>query len=297
MYSIVMNLSEPDIDLRTARELLKGGKAIDGTFAFTNENLRSYIPAFDVRGKEVLTVAASGDHAFNIALGDPKSITCFDLNKMPYYWMELKKAGIITMPFEKFIEVFVDSYLKKDSNFISEKDYNGIRTAMPEKAQKFWDEFAFEIDSKFFRYYMNADGHHTRLSFERANGYLDRKNYETLQGKLEKLDTEFIQSGLHDLPNKLRGRRFDAIFTSNICDHINKSGYVAFVEDELSKIVAPGGFAQVYHRFNTRDTFPNKLLASQTAQGKGLRFVSVEFEGSPLVNEHTDNSVIIMQKD
>ena len=113
-------------------------------YAFTNEPLIKYIPTTKIENRDVLTVTASGDHPLNIALQNPKSITCFDINRLAKYWTELKVAGIITMARDEFIQEFIcnaSCNLEISTGLLSRYNFDKVCEVLPDYAKEFWKSF------------------------------------------------------------------------------------------------------------------------------------------------------------
>jgi hypothetical protein len=196
--------------------------------------------------KKVLTVAASGDHPFNMILGGAKSVTNFDINKAAYYWLELKKAGVETLDLNRFKKAFFGT--------IGGREYAEMRNALHPELQKFWDEMVetYEIspvaslDRSIFRGPKDVGVKH----YERANNYLCESGFSELKQKLRKTPMEFVHGKLYDLSKA--GVEYDAVFTSNICDWADKETYIKFVKNDMGKMLTPNGVAQVtYERSDT----------------------------------------------
>ena len=90
-------------DLEALKSIVdnKTRKFSDETFIykFTNERLSSYLPLFDFKNKDIMTVVGSGDHLLNILLNDINTLECFDINKFAYYYLVLKN-NIIVLDFK-----------------------------------------------------------------------------------------------------------------------------------------------------------------------------------------------------
>jgi len=226
-------------------------------YPFTNENLRDYLGNFDLSGKDILTVTASGDHPLNIAIQNPKSITCFDKNRLAMYWTELKRAGILTMNREEFINTFVHElsdrcnfsiYNKKKSLLFSMKNYNKIREALDEKNKVFWDTMIKEITVYYFTGPPHMNGTNDRKQeipqhVQGVNKYLDKKHYDKLKTTLHDLKFSYINSHIYGLGGD---ERYDAVFTSNISDSLIEAEYDYFVRNEIRRMIKPGGLAQTH---------------------------------------------------
>ena len=75
-------------------------------FLFSNENVAGYLDNFDLSGKTVLTVGASGDHAFECYARGAKHVDTFDINYRQKPIIELKNHMIKNIPYEDFLEFF-----------------------------------------------------------------------------------------------------------------------------------------------------------------------------------------------
>ncbi|MBQ8729125.1 MAG: DUF3419 family protein [Alphaproteobacteria bacterium] len=78
-------------------------------YLFTNENISGTLKtAGDISGARVLTVGASGDHAFESYLAGAKSVDTFDINSAQKNVIELKKHMIKHLEYGQFMDFFFD---------------------------------------------------------------------------------------------------------------------------------------------------------------------------------------------
>lgn len=70
-------------------------KIFDNVYPFTTEEIASYFPILELKGKSVLTVGSSSDQAFNALLLGAKNITVYDINENATRFGKLKKDIII----------------------------------------------------------------------------------------------------------------------------------------------------------------------------------------------------------
>ena len=76
-------------------------------FLFTNENVQEYIvKSGGTKNKNVLTVASSGDHAFEALLAGAKLVDTFDINKMQKAVVDLKSKMIQHLDYSEFMDFF-----------------------------------------------------------------------------------------------------------------------------------------------------------------------------------------------
>lgn len=81
-------------------------------YLFTNENISGVLATMgNISGKRILTVASSGDHAFESYLAGASHVDTFDINSFQKNVIELKTHMIKHLPYSDFMNFFFD---KKD---------------------------------------------------------------------------------------------------------------------------------------------------------------------------------------
>lgn len=76
-------------------------------YLFTNENISGYINHIpNINGGRVLTVGASGDHAFEAYLRGAAHVDMFDINSLQKCVVELKTHMIRNLDYDDFLEYF-----------------------------------------------------------------------------------------------------------------------------------------------------------------------------------------------
>ena len=76
-------------------------------FLFSNENIAGYLDKMNnLAGKKVLTVAGSGDHAFECLLRGAKQVDVFDVNYLQKHVIELKAKMIKHLSYYDFMRFF-----------------------------------------------------------------------------------------------------------------------------------------------------------------------------------------------
>ena len=84
-------------------------------YSMTTENINGFLSKYDLKNKKVLTVAGSGDQRLNAYLMGADDVTCFDINELCKYHLDLKDKAIINLSYEEFLKFF--GFLSKDSVF------------------------------------------------------------------------------------------------------------------------------------------------------------------------------------
>ena len=178
-------------------------------YVFSNENIPGYLDKLgDIAGKRILSVCASGDHAFECYLRDAKCVDLFDINYAQKNIMELKFHMIRNLPYEDFINFFFGkSRMNKD--IIS----------------PLWNEFSDSL--KIFYSYIYCSGEKTkRMCIPYSNNKLDntktyfssREKYMDLARKLpEKIN--FSHVDLQNI-NTVITAKYDIVLLSNIFDYV-----------------------------------------------------------------------------
>ena len=82
-------------------------------YLFTNENVTGIMNNIDLSNKRILLPQASGDQVFDFLLESNTNITTFDINILSYYFFELKKAAIISLTRDEFIDFFYIAKIEK----------------------------------------------------------------------------------------------------------------------------------------------------------------------------------------
>ena len=78
-------------------------------YSFTNENISSYIPFFDLKNKSLLTVGSSCDQAINASFMGCEDITIYDLSPLVKYYYYLKIASLLSLDREDFLRFLCKS--------------------------------------------------------------------------------------------------------------------------------------------------------------------------------------------
>jgi hypothetical protein len=89
-------------------------------FMFTNENVREYITDSGLfENKNVLTVAASGDQAFESVLAGAKHVDTFDINGLQKNVMDIKTTMIRNLDYNKFMDFFFSKHSRFHQHLIA----------------------------------------------------------------------------------------------------------------------------------------------------------------------------------
>ena len=192
----------------------------------TTENIKGYMPYLNGSYKNALLPTASGDHILETVLYGIKDITCFDINRLAKYFVELKLAALKSLNREEYIKFMYDDMFNK--NYF---DY--IKNNLDDDISIFWSElyknsFKDYISDNLFRYLRlkKSNSSFYGINFykycsENFVSYLDKDNYTIVQNRLQNTNIEYIESDLLDLTSKLN-TKYDLINLTNIYEFINK---------------------------------------------------------------------------
>lgn len=182
-------------------------------YLFTNENVAEYISQFNMDGKRILSVTASGDHAFECLLAGASFVDTFDINYAQKTITELKKHMIQNLSYEDFMDFFFE-----EKNFFDKKIIEPI-----------WKYFSQELSLYMDWYYCLgscAPRHMFVYGKPNINSYdknkisyiADKEMYEKLSHKLPK-KISFTHTEVNNLVNCF-DVQYDFILLSNIFDYI-----------------------------------------------------------------------------
>lgn len=179
-------------------------------YLFTNENISEYMPVLlkDTVDANVLTVCASGDHAFEALLAGAKSIDTFDINSSQRAVLELKTRMIRDVDYEKFMDFFFSKEHFFDTRIIS-----GIKHGFSDALRGFMLRYD-KLGRDMFRY---RGSHPDSSDIFKISYVANPEKYYLLRDKLS-TDIKFQTCELQDIPTVF-AYKYDAIALSNIIDY------------------------------------------------------------------------------
>lgn len=236
-----------------------GNKGFSSIYPFTTENIAGYIKEFDLKGKTLLTVGSSSDQVLNAALLGCEDITLADINPYVKYYFYLKKACILTLNLNEFLDFFCyNDYpqtFKKNNNVFNLESYNKILNTLrlcDYESYLFWDELFknftnIDIRNNFF----SQDEYKLKI-LKNVNLYLkNEKMYNLLQKNIKKTKITFIEEDLFqiNLPKK-----FDNIWLSNIGQYYSRKFFKTLVDKMNEYLNENGKMLASYLYKTTKDT-------------------------------------------
>lgn len=267
-------------DIRTSDQL-----KYEGVFLYTTENQEGINDIISYEGKDVVTVAASGDQYLGAVYYGAKKIDLFDINRISYYMACLKIASVRVLDYEEFI-MFFHPLLEGNrinKNFWNLKTLRRLLPYMPPFVGLFWDTVMYEARKNDFGR-LCAPLQERHLFYNIVSGlpfYKTKNGYYKLQALLRKRDyPDFYESDILDLGKNLVSS-YDIVYLSNI-----------FGSNLAEKLEGMGIFNNI---------FTNKIIAN-SLQKRTLRkvFASVDphvNEGGIVLLNYRRNSSVDLEKD
>jgi len=104
-------------------------------------------------GQSVLSITSGGCNSLCLLLEDPSRVVSIDLNPAQLAMLELKRAAIIGLDYEDFLEVIGVPFYGKAPRLSGPQRldlYRKIRSLLPASAAGFWDENPHLIEKGAF---------------------------------------------------------------------------------------------------------------------------------------------------
>lgn len=259
-------------------------------YVFTTENLIDYIKKIKPEGKDVLTVAGSGDQLINLSLLGANKIDSFDVNQNAYFITQLKLAALQALSYEEFLDFFclyesqelinnglitVQKRIGINEDAFSFKIYLQIKPYLDETSAFFWnllyEDFQFD-GKKLASSSLFYDGN--RENAIKNNKYLQSKeNYLQAREQTQNIEVNFNECNLLDV-HKLNGM-YDIMLFSNIYSYlidewysiISRDEFVQYIEQSASQRLKENGVIAVAYQYNYK-TYVNGGLIKRIL-GKG----------------------------
>lgn len=220
----------------------------DTSFLFTTENQQGVNDVIHYGGKDVLTVASSGDQYLGAAYYGAKKIDLYDINKLTRYISFLKIAAIKTLSFKDFQGFFfpLDKENKPQKTFWNLKTLKRLLPVLPSDVGYFWENIMYVFNKKGFGSFILPTASYNRIETIQ-NGmpfYYEEAEYYKLQSILRKRDyPTFKNCDIFDLAKSFTSK-YDIVYLSNIIE--------TMVASEISNYP--------FASFSTEDLIESELL-------------------------------------
>ena len=209
-------------DIVFAQQLVSGSKINIATDTFhassviykgTNEKQVDY-HHYLYGKKDILTALGSSDQVLNSMLVQPNSITAFDISRFPKYFLYLKLAAVLNLPYEEFLEFFFESTTTSE---IYDEMYDDISQSLPKEAKEFWDSL-FSYFDWFDIYNSSLFSRETIITpyHVKQNPYLSKENYYKLRSLIPSIKLETKIGNVYTMDFD---QEYDFINLSNIWNY------------------------------------------------------------------------------
>ena len=199
-------------------------------YMFTNENINAILKKINMNNKDVLTVASSGDQAFNFILDGASNISLFDINYLTKYYFYLKKTMIEQLSYKEFQDFFFPRFFNKEDYFSKNTYYKISNNIEDDESKTFWD-YIFNNYNKESILSLFVDETYHKKNITYRNKYLKNEvNYNLLKDKIKNIsNVDFYCFNI--LEKELTtNKKFDFIYLSNILDSIHEDDLLEYLK-------------------------------------------------------------------
>ena len=176
-------------------------------YSFTTENIAGYFEYLDFTNKNVLTVAASGDHIINAFYKGAKEVYGFDINYLALIFTELKLVALQSLNYKEFLKFFMindKNDVEKNRNVLDYKVYiNKLRKRLSKSVAENWDMLYENFNNNGYElrnsYIFNNKYDNNNIKLK-SNLYLKSElDYNIAKENINKKEIILINSNYKDL--------------------------------------------------------------------------------------------------
>ncbi len=248
-----------ELDYLSLAQKIVGGRAFlrsgdksfhSSSFVYktTNEDMHEY-QHYLANRKKVLTVISSSEQIFNQVVEGTRNIDIFDISMFPYFFFELKKAGVLTFSqVDDYCDFFYANTMTELDSLYDEK-YDAIREHLDDNAKKFWDGL--------FQFYDWYDIYNSMLFSSEPcymekvllrNKHLDEVEYQNLRNKISNVTITPYIGDINELVKSFSST-YDFINLSNIISYQDSSSYKKLLQ--LLPLEANGDALSYFYSLDT----------------------------------------------
>lgn len=219
----------------------------DPSYLWTNEDMKLY-PKENLKGKNILTITSSGDHALNAILNGATNIDSFDVNVFSKYVSALKIAMIKKYGYYDFFKRMKWIENVESLNFNSKENIiDSVRKYLSCDEYLFWSTFErLRTNNKVrFNDVINVYGN------LKLNAYVDIFEYNKLKRKLKCASVMYYDSDVINVAKNV-SKKYDRVFLSNVLEYVLASNTPNFINnyhsvmEKLDKILLPSSIIYGY---------------------------------------------------
>lgn len=190
-------------------------------YPFTTENISGYINLFNLDNKSLLTVGSSGDQVINASLFNCKNQTVIDINPFTKYYFYLKKAAIISLTYQEYLDFFLykdyPKFCHNNRQVFNKETFNKLKYILKTEDYDsfyFWDELLNSYNEETIRIELFSSDEDRDIVLKGMNLYMkDSSFFERTKLSIRDVNPIFI---CDDIMNINLNRNYDNIFLSNL---------------------------------------------------------------------------------
>lgn len=234
--------------------------------------------------KKVLTLGATGAHAFEAALNGAEKIDMFDINELQKIYYELIKTAIIHLDYDDFIKYFTSqettqpSYTSNCQRFFSQELYQKLKLFLPARVKFILgplfqsSSYSNLLSSNLCKYMYPVD-----LAYlKKFISFYNEKEYNRLRYILSsrKCKINYHNVDITKVPTYFKDK-YDLILLDNVLQYYEDipelntpSAVDAFIQKQLMKMLNNGGSIQASYGFEAEtEAFQRRINSySQNSQ-------------------------------
>ena len=281
-------------------------------YSFTTENIAGYFEQLQFMNKDVLTVAASGDHIINALYKGARTVIGFDINYLALIFTELKLVALENLDYKEFLNFFMindEDNIKKNKKALNYDIYiNKIRKYLLKSTAEDWDVLYQNFNNNGYdlrNSYIFNNKYDNNILKINSNLYLKSEaEYNKTKERIKQQEIILINSNYkdvdcYDLPNIAD---CDIILMSNISDYIKdlyskQSSYLEqYIKDIIQKFKNKTNqivCAYLYNIKNTkyRSEIDNPIFRKEIFNKLNITYIEKKFKS--VIDNCTDSVIII----
>lgn len=289
----------------------KKRRGFNSLYSFTTENINGYIDLFDLKNKKLLTVGSSGDQVINASLKGCNDITVVDICAYTKFYFYLKKAAIMILSYDEFINFFCyDDFpvtFKKNKNVFNKESFEKLKQTLrllDYESYLFWDDIFQMFEPLQIRETLfNSDEPKYKVLKYMSLYLKDEETYNKTKNIISRINPIFI---INDIFNAKLNNTYDNIFLSNIGQYITPEEMKSLIEKLDNNLNEEGKMLMCYLYKTKKDTKYNEdwakvydLENNYKLYGKYISLFEsfIGTKGILFEDEEMKDSVMIYKKD
>lgn len=211
-------------------------------YLFTNENIYGTLKtAGNISGTQILTVGASGDHAFEAYLMGAKHVNTFDINSNQKVIIELKNHMIRCLPYADFMNFFFDKH-----DFFNQKILAPITNQFSNELHTFLKQCSGENLRNNFRY---RAAYTSEYNIKKLNYIANEQNYKKLGNRLPEV-IKFKHCNITTVRNAMQynAQKYSSYYLQgkNLFEHNDRPALYADFREQYDIILLSNIFNYIY---------------------------------------------------